>query len=540
MGVLAGQCLRYRIVVANEGTGAAEAVRLFSAVVRSHTPIHHCDGRCRWQLEDGDGQTVQPAWARMPAQYAGGSIEMRFGNLDAGENRVLTFTTRVANILPNTDIYLQSRATWEAPSQATEERTAPTLHAVVEPDYDLALTGDTTQYGAIGETVTLAYTATNLGTSSWIGTVGAKDAVGDSADFAHFGFYLGDDESGPGQPLLRISPDRGKALPFKVRVKMPRPLGGLRVPVRPGDRLGLDVTATSDIKDENGEYPRFAIHTTVQVMGIRLDGGDDLQASPGETVRFAYTATNVGPKSLVVRLRVDVGEFEDVGISVDQDGDGTFDDGFLLVFFTEQGDVHPLPSLAAGQSMGFVLDARIPDDAEVGDQLALWAWPRLGVEENNLDVAREDGPTVTTDFRKSTATVIGARLEGLAFETEQARDANCDGDLADAADDGPTAEDSLDVGAGECLRYWITAAPVGLSADDVRITAHTPDNTRLTDCTGNCPYTVHDGAGYRVNLAADQVQVPQPDATGEIVVQLGHIVANEKRVLTFTVKIDND
>lgn len=88
-----GQCIRYRIVAENTGTGDAALVTITDQTP-SFTTFTNCTNNCAAAGTDGDGGSVTPT---VPADGASGAVSASYGTLQPGEQAELQFTVRVDN-----------------------------------------------------------------------------------------------------------------------------------------------------------------------------------------------------------------------------------------------------------------------------------------------------------------------------------------------------------------------------------------------------------------------------------------------------------
>ena len=252
---------------------------------------------------------------------------------------------------------------------------------------------------------------------------------------------------------------------------------------------------------------------------MALAGGGVASAAPGSYVGFDWVVTNRGNDrdrvSLqAVNLAGDAGNFDSIEIFADADRNGIPDNG--------AGPPLETVALAAGESLGIVLRARIPADAASGDdlELALYATGYGGASDNARASAR------------------GGRGPRSRSRRGRGRDANCDGDVTDPGDQGVSAA-SLTAAPGECVLYEIAVQNAGSAeVPDLSLNAATPAGTRYETCEGACPWTLVGGDGTSIALSGNAFLVPPAGAAGSLQVRPGALPGGAGRILSFLVRLD--
>jgi uncharacterized repeat protein (TIGR01451 family) len=135
--------------------------------------------------------------------------------------------------------------------------------------YGVALSGDDSQVGIPGETITYTLMVTNVGTLTDTFDISLGDAV--------FPTSLETDQVGPLDP--------GASAEFHVTVEIPPD-------ALPGEMDAVEVTATS--QGDSLKWASTTLTTTVGgIYGVELSGDDAQEGIPGEAIAYTLTVTNV-------------------------------------------------------------------------------------------------------------------------------------------------------------------------------------------------------------------------------------------------------
>ncbi|MFU8771452.1 MAG: M28 family peptidase [Anaerolineales bacterium] len=135
--------------------------------------------------------------------------------------------------------------------------------------YGVALSGDDSQVGIPGETITYTLSVTNVGTltDNFDLSLGAVD----------FPTSLETDQVGP--------LEAGATAEFQVFVEIPQD-------ALPGEMDAVEVTATS--QGDSLKWASATLTTTVGgIYGVELSGDDAQEGIPGETITYTLSVTNV-------------------------------------------------------------------------------------------------------------------------------------------------------------------------------------------------------------------------------------------------------
>ncbi len=286
----------------------------------------------------------------------------------------------------------------------------------------------------------------------------------------------------------------------------------------------IELTARVDFKNAAGQdkskTSNKLVATVQTVRGVELSMATAQSGAAGDTLIFRHTATNAGNDSDTFDLTAidvvsgDGGDFgaDNIKVFLDDNSDGDYDDG------EEEATTGALDS---GSTFQFLVQVTVPD-------LDAAATVKMTVTATGIN----SGPSASQED-----TVTVEKVDPM-IEIKQALDDSCDGTIGDYA-----ATD-IQVNPGQCISYQVSVTNSGnVDSSGTIISLETPTYTTFHTCSNDCVPVLKDASGSTIaSGSSDTESLTRPDDgnTGTISTTAVTLTPNAGRVLTFTIKVDNE